>query len=90
MQLLVSDSCILQTIEYSSESVCTCVCVCVPGRLSVQKNNSGYVAVYDKSSDTFDIVHCSIKIKDTFFPIYYNQIVRCYNSNIIHAWKLII
>ena len=82
MQLLVSDSCILQTIEYLSESVYMCLCVCAWSSVCSKKNNSGYVAVYDKSSDTFDIGQCSIKIKDTFFPIYYNEIVRCYNSNI--------
>ena len=52
-------------------SVCVSVCVCLPVYTITLKNNGSinlkleHVAVYENSSDEFDIDHCQIKVKVT-------------------------
>ena len=54
-----------------------------------------YIVVYENSLDEFDIEHHRIKVKVTvglqkFSPFTTKQIVRCHNSTLVQARKLIL
>ena len=93
------------TIEYSLESVCVCPCLCAYVCMCLwtiaQKRNQSrnmkldYTAVYENSSDEFDIELRRIKVTVTvcvkkFSPFTTIQTVRYYSSTLVQTRNLIL
>ena len=77
--------------------MCVCVCVfCFNSKRNRSRNTQlEYIAVYENSSDEFDIELHQIKVKVTvgvqkFSPLTTVQTVRSYSSTLVQARNLIL